>query len=92
MEHDRSPFDSLGGAAEVWTELMAFTHSAQFLSETTSRLMEEYPKQWVAVFDGRVESVADSFQEILQQVDARNLPRDKIIVRYIDKEPKTMIL
>lgn len=92
MEHDRSPFDAPGGVAEVWTELMAFTHSAQFLSETISRLMEEYPRQWVAVLDGRVESSADSFPEILKQVDARNLPRDKIIVRYIDKEPKTMIL
>lgn len=92
MEHDRSPFDSLGDPAEVWAELMAFTHSAQFLSDTTSRLMEEYPRQWVAVLDGRVESAADSFPEILQQVDARNLPRDKTIIRYIDKEPKTMIL
>ena len=44
MEHDRSPFDSLGDPAEVWAELMAFTHSARFLSETTSRLMEEYPR------------------------------------------------
>lgn len=92
MEHDRSPFDSLGGAAEVWAELMEFTHSAQLLSETSARLMDEYPQQWVAVFNGRVASAADSFQEILQQVDAHNLPRDKIIVRYIDREPKTLIL
>ena len=91
-EHINSPLDSLGGAAAVWAELMDFTHSAQFLSETSSRLMDEYPKQWVAVFNGRVASAADSFQEVLQQVDACDLPRDRVIVRYIDREPRTMIL
>ena len=91
-ERNRSPIADLGDPAEIWAELMDFTQSAQILSETTLRLIDEYPHQWVAVFNGKVASAASSFQQVLEQVDACRLPRDKIIVRYIDKEPKTMIL
>jgi hypothetical protein len=91
-QRDINPLDDIGTPAEIWSELMDFTRSAQILSESTASLMDEYSEQWVAVFGGQVASCAASFRDVLEKVDAKNLPRDKIIVRYIDKEPKTMIL
>ena len=89
---DLKSLAELGTPAEIWAELMDFTLSAQRLSEPTQRLIDEYPQQWVAIYDGQVASAANSFKGVLSAIDARNIPRDKVIVRYIDTEPRTMIL
>lgn len=81
-----------GDPRQIAQELERFRKSAQALSSRYPRLVDAYPKQWVAVHNGKVKAHAKTLDALLTQVDKKKLPRDQIIVRYIDKTQRTMIL
>lgn len=91
--HVRRDISSLlGDPKQVERELERFRRSTAVLSSRQSRLIERYPKQWVAVLDGKVVAHAKTFDSLLSQVDKKKLPRGRVVVRYIDKTQRTMIL
>ena len=55
-------------------------------------MVERYPDQWIALHSGEVKAFGDSLDAVLREIDAMGLSRDQTIVRFIDKEPQTMIL
>ena len=80
-----------GTPAEIWAELMDFTLCAASVG-TYAKVDRRVSPAVVAIYDGQVASAANSFKGVLSAIDARNIPRDKVFVRYIDTEPRTMIL
>jgi len=82
----------LGDPRAVDRELRAFKRTARVLSSKTPRLIDEYPKQWVALYNAKVQAHAATLQSLLAQVEERGLPRGHVIVRYIDRTQRTMIL
>lgn len=88
-EHIRS---LIGDPKRVDGELRRFRRSAQLLSSRHARLIDKYPKQWVALHDGKLMARARTFDSLMTQVDRKKLPRAHIVVRYIDKTQRTLIL
>lgn len=84
--------EELGNPADIDRELQSFRRAALVLSSKHPRLIDRYPKQWVAVYRGRVRASGRTFWSVLRQIDQRGLPREQIIVRYIDRNQRTMIL
>lgn len=82
----------LGDPRRVDRELQSFRKSAEVLSSRHERLIDKYPKQWVALHDGEVIARAKTFDALMSRVDAKKLPRSHIVVRYIDKSSRTLIL
>ena len=82
----------LGDPRRVDQELRRFRKSTEVLSSRHARLVERYPKQWVAVLGGRVVAHAKTFDRLMAQVDKKKLPRSQVIVRYIETTQRTMIL
>lgn len=82
----------LGNPADIDRELLSFRRGAKALSSKHLRLIDRYPKQWVAVYRGKVGAHGRTFRSVLQQINQKGLPREHIIVRYIDKNQRTMIL
>ena len=82
----------LGDPKKVDRELQAFRRSTRRLSSNHPRLIDRFPKQWIAVYDGKVLAQAKTFSSLMTQVDEKGLPRQHTIVRYIDKNRRTMIL
>ena len=82
----------LGDPRRVDQELQRFQKSTQLLSSRHRRLLERYPKQWVAVLGGKVVAHAKTFDRLMAQVDKKKLPRSQVTVRYIDTTQRTMIL
>jgi len=82
----------IGNPAEVDRELRAFHKAARILSSRQPRMIDAYPTQWVAIYNGRVRANAKTFKSLMTQVDEKRLPRQHIIVRFIDRTQKTMIL
>ena len=82
----------LGPPDQVAAELAGFRKSAVVLSSQAPRLIQKYPKQWVAVCDGEVRASASTFGKILKAIDEKQISRSKTIVRFIDKKVKTMVL
>ncbi len=82
----------LGDPRQIDRELQQFRKAAMTFSSDHPRLIDEYPKQWVAVYCGKVEASGRTFGSVMTQVDKKGLPREEIIVRFIDRSQRTMIL
>ncbi len=72
--------------------LRAFQRSARVLSDSHPRLIDEYPDQWVAVADRTVMAHGDTLEQVLAQLDAENISRADVIVRFIERTQRTLIL
>lgn len=84
--------EQLGDPAQVDRELRTFRKAAQVYSAKHPRMIDLYPKQWIAVYQGRVRAHRRTLQSLLAEVDKKMLPREQIIVRLIDRSRRTMIL
>ena len=82
----------IGDRKAVDRELREFRKTAMRLSSRQERMIERYPGKWVALHSGRVRAHGESFDAVLERIDDLGLSRDQTIVRYIDEEPRTMIL
>ena len=82
----------IGDPDRVYNELREFQKSARILSSPKRRLRERYPEQWVGICGGRVQANAETMGAVLDTIDAKGLSREDTIVRFITREPKTLIL
>ncbi len=84
--------DQLGNPADIDRELQRFRRSARTLSSNHPRFIDRYQKKWVAVYDGKAKAQGRTLQSVWRQLDKKGLPREHVIVRYIDRNQRTMIL
>jgi hypothetical protein len=77
---------------EISRDLNDFVDAAKVLSSDHPRLIDEHPNEWVGIFAGHVAAAADNFDELMAQLSQRNIPADRTIVRFIDREEKTLLL
>ena len=84
--------DVLGPPDEVMRELERFGEDTRVLSTRQPALIERFAKRWIAILDGTVVASADTLSTLLADTDHRGLPRRRLIVRFIDRTPRTMIL
>lgn len=82
----------VGDPTQVDRSLRAFRKAATVFSTDHPRLIDKYAKQWVAVHNGDVKAAANTFKSLLAQVDKARLPREETIIRFIDRNQRTMIL
>lgn len=77
---------------EIGDALGKFSISAQVFSSDNPRLIDLFENKWVGVYNGHVEAVAESLDKLLEQVAEKNIPAGDTVVRFINREPKTLIL
>ena len=67
---------------EAAHSLREFQHSARVLSNNQPRLIDQYPDQWVAVSGTTVIAHDEALEDLLRKVDAEDLRRSDVIVRF----------
>jgi len=82
----------IGDPARVARELRQFRQTTRLLSSQHPRMIEKYPKKWVALYGGKVKATGRSLDAVLKGIDKAGLPRSAVIVRFIEKNRRTMIL
>jgi hypothetical protein len=84
---------SLGATPkQVDRELRAFSRAAKLLSSDHPRLIDEHPKEWVAIYDGKVRATDKSLQALVARLNEEGLPANEAIIRYIDTSGRKLIL
>ena len=63
-----------------------------FCTSQYYKLLEDYPDKWIAVTAGKVEAHGDTYEEVLQMVREKGLPRDSTMIELIETNPINMIL
>ena len=82
----------LGNPVRLHRELQDFRKAAQALSSDHPRLIAQYPNQWVAVYRGKVAAHGPTLDSVLGKMKRRKIPQGRTIVRYLEKNRRTMIL
>ena len=77
---------------DIKKELQKFTKDGQFLDVHYEELLEEYPEQWVAVFDEKVVGAGPDFDRLLDDLQARGLPLGRIVIEKVTAEEEVWIL
>ncbi len=82
----------IGDPKEVALELEQFREAALVFSSDKARLIEHYPKQWVAVQGKEVVANSRSLPALIKKLKRLGIKNDQVMVRYIDKNLRTFIL
>jgi hypothetical protein len=82
----------LGSPEYVDRELEEFRKSARVLSSQYRHLIEQYPNEWVAAYDGKIVARGPTLPSVLQQLDEQGLQREQAAVRFAGENHRTMIL
>ena len=72
--------------------LKSFDTSCAKLSSDMPRLVEKYPDQWIGIHSGEVRAADEDLDTVLQTLDEQGVPRSSTVLRFIEKEPETLIL
>ncbi|MDE0148755.1 MAG: hypothetical protein OXM58_10320 [Rhodospirillaceae bacterium] len=73
-------------------ELRDFSNSARLLSEQWERLAEKHPMEWVCFHRGKISAHSESLDALMEEMRNLGIPSDRAVIRFIDKEPKILIL
>ncbi len=76
------------GVHEAWQAAEA---EDAFWREHYSRLLEQFPDQFVAVHDGRVVATSTDLQDILRALDERGLDPRKVWVRFVTADARRVM-
>ena len=82
----------IGDPKQIDEELSQFRETTEMLSSQSPRMIEEYPHQWVALYGDKVKAHGSTLRVVLKAIDEQELPRGQVIVRFIEKNHRTMIL
>ena len=77
---------------DIASSLEEFQRSSHVLSDDHPRLIDEYPDQWVAVAEGAVVAHGETLEHVLARVDSKKISRADVIVRFIERTNRTLIL
>ena len=64
----------------------------EFLSESRDRLIRKFAEQWVAVFNESVVAHSPDLSTLLRDLDRQGISPDQVIVDFLTKEQRALIL
>lgn len=76
---------------ETARSLHEFTRTCEFLSKETG-LIDQYPEKWIGAYDQKIQATADDLDSLLEELDRMGVPRRETVIRYIEKNPRMLIL
>ena len=82
----------LGGVKGVRDGLAEMHAAWKRMERETETLLKTYPDKWVAMSKDGVVAVEDSLEDVFVKVDASGLRRNAVEVRFMDTDPKMLIL
>ena len=89
---DEAVIRELGTPKEVEAELTRLRRGALVLSSRRAHLIGRYENRWVAVYDGKVQADAESYEALLEEVKKTPYSVADMIIRYITRDVVKMIL
>ena len=94
MTDPENPILTRFGSApeDIARGLREFSKSAEMLSNDRPRLIDEHPMQWIGVYRGEVSAKAEDLPSLMEELERRGIPLGDTIVRFIEKNQRTLIL
>lgn len=76
---------------ETQIELKRFHGDTQYFDSHYQEFLNEYPEQWVAVYNQEVVGTGPQFRPLLKQLKAQGVNLSKVVIERVSREPETWI-
>ena len=77
---------------EFRKEFQRFQGDIDYFEAHQQELLERYPEEWVAIFDGRVVGNSHDVRQLLQCLEERGVPIEKAVLRHLTVKEDVLIL
>jgi hypothetical protein len=83
--------EQIGDPEEISSQLEGRTRDANFFRDNYGALQEEYPDEWVAIFNEDIVGHHKTYRELLKFLRERRILRAYVEKTYVKREPPTLI-
>ncbi len=73
-------------------ELKRFKRDTKYYQDHQEELLEQYPEQWVGIFNEQVVGTAPDFDQLLDDLQAKGIPVGKTLVEHLTRKDELLIL
>jgi hypothetical protein len=84
--------DAFGGREEVRRDLRSRQLSHMEIAKNYDELARAHPREWVAFHDGHLAALGTSRDDVVESIDRQSIRRSRVVIQFLDPEPKTWIL
>lgn len=77
---------------QIQMSLQSFSDNAGSFTLSKDEALEKYKNKWIAIYNGRVEAVADNLELLGAEISAKNIPASQTLFRHISSKNKVFIL
>jgi hypothetical protein len=82
----------IGHPQTIVEDLVQFRKDVNLLAKQRAKLTTQYPNKWIAFYEGKVLLIENSLDQLLTEIDRREIPRDKVITQFLSNKKRVMIL
>ena len=76
---------SVGGLEEFKRKREQFSQDLAFIDKNRGKLLEDYNKNWVAVYKSKIVAYGKDYNNVLSKLEAKDMPVEQIPIRYLSK-------
>ena len=76
-------------SAKAW---QSFSDSAALLEREAKMIHEKYLNKWIGIYAGQVQVSGESFEDVVSELNKKEIPVSESLVRFIGQEEPTLIL
>lgn len=77
--------ESVGGLEKYREIRKQFSEDLAFIDDNRDKLLEDYNEYWLAVYKSQIIAHGKNYNNVLSQVEKRDLPVGQVPIRYLSK-------
>ena len=77
---------------ELQAELQRFKRDTAYYEAHREELLEQYPEQWVAIFNQQVVGASPDFDQLLDDIEGKGVRVGQVLVEYLTRKDELLIL
>ena len=91
-DYVKEVIEGLGGAKALMDEIDEYHQIVARMRKERPSLVERHPDKWVAMGQKGVLAIGDSMDEVLREVESRELRGADVVIEFLDTDPPLLIL
>lgn len=74
---------SAGGKKKFEEQWKQYRSDSDYLEQNREALLEAYPEQWIAIYKGEVQGVANDPESLIREIEERQLAPNVVLISFL---------
>lgn len=77
---------------QVQADLRRLKRDTAYFEAHYKDLLEQYPKQWVAILDQRVVGASSDYERLLDDLEVKGVPMERAVFKHLTNKEEVWLL